>query len=195
MKLLSSLPVIGIAFGLAFGLSACTTISEDDCMIGAWGEYGYEDGIQGRSSERIADYAKTCGEYGVTPDRTAYLEGYDQGILKYCTYERGYERGERGESYNQACSGELAVDFAPGYDAGRAVYEIYQEHERLIARYDDRVEALAEVRRRLSEEEMNDGERKRLLKKEIRLEDETDDIRIDIRAFERLHDLPRHDLF
>ena len=45
------------------------------------------------------------------------------------------------------------------------------------------------------EEEMDDKERKRLKKKARRLEGEADDLRIDIRAFERIHDLPRHDLY
>lgn len=175
--------------------SGCETISEEDCQIGAWGEYGYKDGLNGRSSARIAKYAEKCGKVEIKPDKTAYLEGYDQGVRKYCTYERGYERGERGESYNQVCSGDLAVDFAPGYDAGRVVYEIYQEHKSLVSRYDDRIEALNEVERRLREEEMDDKERKRLKKKARRLDGEADDLRIDIRAFERIHNLPRQDLY
>lgn len=176
-------------------ISGCESISEEDCQLGAWGDFGYKDGINGRSSSRIAKYAEKCGAVGIKPDRDAYLDGYNQGVVKYCTYERGYERGERGDAYNQVCSGDLAVDFAPGYDAGRVVYEIHQEHKSLIAEYDDRIEALVEVERRLDEEEMDDKERKRLRKKAKRLEGEADDIRIDIRAFERLHDLPRHDFY
>lgn len=187
--------IISVGLVAAFGLSACETISEEDCEIGAWGDFGYQDGVNGRSSGRVAEYAKRCGEFGIQPDRSTYLEGYQQGIVKYCTYERGYERGENGDSYNQACSGDLATDFAAGYDAGRIIYEIYQEHKSLIARYDDRIEALTEVRRRLREDEMDDKERRRLQKKERRLEDEADDIRIDVRAFERIHDLPRHDFY
>ena len=178
--------------GLAAGLTSCATISEEDCQIGAWDEIGYQDGLKGRSSERIGSYAKRCSKYGIMPDRVNYLAGYDQGIARYCTYERGYARGERGERYNQACSGPLAAEFAPGYDAGRAVYEIYQEHEGLIGRYNNTVDALIEVRRKLREDEIDSDERRRLEKKEARLEDKREDLRIDIRAFERLHGLRRH---
>lgn len=180
---------------LTLGFGGCETISENDCITGAWAEYGYEDGLNGRSSDRVADYAKKCAEFGVRPDSEAYLTSYDRGIVKYCTYERGYERGENGDSFNQACSGGLSADYAPGYDAGRAVYDLYQEHKSLVASYDDTLAALDEVRRKLGEDELSAGESKRLRKKERRLEDRADDIRIDIRAFERVHDLPRHDFY
>lgn len=180
---------------MAGAFAGCETISDEDCEVGAWGDYGYKDGLNGKSSDRIAKYAKKCAGVDIKPDSSAYLDGYAQGVVKYCTYERGYERGENGDSYNQVCSGDLAIDFAPGYDAGRVVYEIYQEHKNLISRYDERVEALNEVERRLREDEMDDKERKRLKKKARRLDGEADDLRIDIRAFERINDLPRHDLY
>lgn len=178
-----------------FSLTGCETISEDDCKIGAWSEYGYDDGLNGRPSDRISDYAKRCQEFGVKPDMEVYLDGYNLGIKKYCTYEQGYERGENGESYNQACSGPLAVDFAPGYDEGRAVYEIYEEHKTLIARYDDVLEDLDYVQASLNDPTLSGDERARLVKKERRLKREADDHRIDIRAFERLHNLPRHSFY
>lgn len=187
-------PLILVTSVLAVGVlfSGCASISEEDCQIGAWSEYGYKDGLNGSSSSRVSKYAEKCGKHGITPDSAAYLAGYENGIVKYCTYERGYARGENGDSYNQACSGPLAADFAPGYDAGRAVFEIYEERRSLIANYEDTVDALVEVRRKLREDELTDGERRRLIKKEVRLEDRADDIRIDVRAFERIHDLPRH---
>ena len=181
-----------IALGLTAGLASCASISEDTCQAGAWADYGYKDGLNGRSSGRIAKYAKTCSEYGITPDSTAYLTAYDAGIVKYCTYERGFERGEDGSSYNQACSGPLATDFAPGYDAGRAVYEIRKEHNDLVERYYDTEDALIEVRRRLREDDLDADETRRLEKKARRLRDRKDDIRIDIRTLERLHGLPRY---
>lgn len=185
---------IVVMLGLSLSiLGGCASISEEDCQIGAWSEYGYEDGVKGKSSDRVSDYAKTCAEHGVKPDIDAYLASYERGIQRYCTYQQGYELGENGSSYNQACAGDLAADFAAGYDEGRVVYEIYQEHKRLISDYEDTVDALVETRRKLREDELTDDERRRLEKKEIRLEDRREDTRIDIRAFERLHDLPRYD--
>jgi len=179
---------------IAVGLAGCATISEDECVTGSWSDIGYKDGVNGTARGKLADYAKTCAKYGVTPDRTAYLAAFDQGLLKYCTYEQGFERGENGRSFNQVCGGDPQSGFAQGYDDGRIIYEIHAEHKRLIETYDDTLEALIEVRRRLAEDELEPEERKRLTKKQYRLEGELDDNRIDIRAHERVNDLPRHQL-
>jgi len=123
--------------------------------------------------------------------------------VKYCTYEQGFELGENGNSYNQVCSGDLSTGFSQGYDEGRAVYEIYREHKRLIGEYEDTLSALVDVRGRLAGDitdkdnqgnviPLNASERKRLMKKQYRLEGELDDWRQDIRYFEYTNDLARH---
>jgi hypothetical protein len=189
---MKSLLLILSAIVLCLSAAGCASISQDDCQVGAWGDYGYKDGLNGRSSDRIAKYAKKCAEFGVKPNSAEYLTGYDQGVFKYCTYQQGYELGENGSDYNQVCSGPLAADFAPGYDEGRAVYEIYEEHKSLISGADDTHAALIEVRRKLKEDELAEGDRRRLEKKRRRLKEDRDDARIDVRAFERIHGLPRH---
>ncbi len=186
--------ILGIAvLSLAsLAMSGCATISEDECITGSWSDIGYKDGVNGGARGKLADYAKTCAKYGVTPDRAAYLTAFDQGLVKYCTYEQGFERGENGSSFNQVCADDPQSGFAQGYDEGRIVYEIYAEHKSLIENYDDTLEALVEVRRRLAEDEETPEERKRLTKKQYRLEGELEDIRIDVRAHERVNNLPRH---
>ncbi len=184
--------IIPILIGMSLGLSACASISEEDCQVGAWSEYGYKDGLKGRSSSRVEDYAQKCAKFGIVPDMDAYLTRYDQGIQRYCTYERGFERGRDGGSYNQACSGSLSVDYAPGYDEGRLIYEIREEYDNLIDDYEDSREALIEVERKLIEDELSDDDRRRLEKKARRLEGRLVDLRVDIRAFERQHNFPRY---
>jgi len=173
-------------------VSGCATISKEDCHIGAWAEYGYEDGLKGKSSDRVADYAKKCAKYNVQPDMQTYLESYERGIEKYCTFERGYERGESGSSYNQACSGPLAAEFAPGYEEGRVVYEIRREHERLISDYESGLNELSNIRRRLREDNLTDKDRRRLINREVRLEYRLKDLRRNIRAYERKYNLRRY---
>lgn len=187
----------------AMGLAGCASISEGECVSGNWSDIGYQDGVKGKARGKLADYTKTCAKYGAQPNRDAYLTAFESGLVKYCTYERGFELGENGNSYNQVCSGDLSTGFSQGYDEGRAVYEIYREHKRLISEYDDTLEALVNVRGRLAGDivdEDDDGnviqlsasERKRLTKKQYRLEGELDDWRQDIRDFEYANNLPRH---
>jgi len=188
---------------VAMGLAGCASISEGECVSGNWSDIGNKDGVNGKARGKLADYSKTCAKYGAEPNREAYLSAFNSGLIKYCTYERGFERGENGDSYNQVCSGGLSTDFSQGYDEGRAIYEIYREHKRLIAEYDDTLEALINVRGRLSGDigdkddegviiPLSASERKRLTKKQYRLEGELEDWRQDIRDFEYSNNLPRH---
>ena len=191
--MLKSILILSATTLAIISLSGCATISEDQCLAGNWAERGYKDGANGVSRGRLADYADTCAKYAVAPHSAAYLDNYEAGLVTYCTYERGFRRGKNGDSYNQVCSGELARDFAPGFDEGRVVYEIYKEHKRLIRAYEDTRDQLTDVRTRLDNPDLSDDERKRLKKKKHRLAKRREDLRIDIRAHERLYDLSRYD--
>mgnify|MGYP000500814877 CR=1 FL=1 len=187
----SSLVFSGILLSLSV-MSGCAAVSEDQCASGNWLERGYKDGVDGESSSRISKYADTCSEYGFSVNTTDYLRGHRDGVELYCTYENGFALGENGSEFNQVCAGGIGDGFAEGYDAGRERYEIYQERESLIASYNDKREKLYGIRSRYDETDLMAGDIKRLRKKEARTETELEDIRIDIRAFERLYDLPRH---
>lgn len=184
----------GIATIVTLGLSGCASISEDQCLAGNWAERGYNDGLSGKSRGKLSDYAKACGEYSVLPDSEAYLNAYEEGLVGYCTYERGYSRGERGDSYNRVCSGELALDYRPGFDAGQVVYKIHSTHENMIQRFENTVRAIKDVDYRLENPDLNDDERLRLRKKLRRLRDRAENLRRDIRSFERRYDLRRYRL-
>ena len=175
----------------AISLSGCKTVSEDTCLAGNWEAVGFKDGANGKSSNRLSKIAEACTKYGTSVDNQSYIAGYEAGLPKYCTFQRGFERGESGSSYNQVCSGELSAEYAPGYEEGRIRYQIYQRHEQLVDRYQDHASALYNVRERLRNAELTDSDRKRLRYKERRLENEIDELRYDIREFERRYDLPR----
>lgn len=174
------------------GLSGCATISEDKCLAGNWQELGYRDGSNGVKRDKASKIADTCAKYGVEMDFDTYLAGFNQGLPSYCTYERGFSRGENGSSYNQLCSGALAVDFAPGYDEGRVVYEVYKEHKSLISTYENKRDDIAGVRGRLEGEDLSPEDVKRLRKKLRRFSRQAEDMKIDIRTWERLHNLSRY---
>ena len=174
------------------GLSGCASISEEKCQAGNWQELGYRDGSNGVKRGKASKIADTCAKYGIDMNFDAYLAGFNQGLPSYCTYERGFALGENGSSYNQICSGELAADFAPGYDEGRTVYEINKEHKSLISSYEDKLDDIAGTRGRLETEDLSNDDAARLRKKLKRFRRQAEDLKIDIRAWERLHDLPRY---
>lgn len=178
----------------AFSLSACSSISEETCVGGNWETIGFEDGAKGKKASKTDKYAKRCAKYDAVVDLDSYMTGYEAGLPRYCTFENGYERGLDGSSYNSVCGGELAADYAPGYEEGRMVYRIYQEHNAMLSNYDRYGSALYDVRRRLREDELSDDERKRLNNKARRLKRDMYSLNRDIREFERRYDLPRSSL-
>lgn len=189
MKYFAGLSIVLLA---SAGLASCATISEDKCLAGNWQELGYQDGSNGVKRDKASKIADTCSKYGVDMNFDAYLSGFGRGLPSYCTYERGFELGENGSSYNKICSGDLAADFAPGYEEGRVVYEVHQEYRSLISSYENKRDDITGTKTRLETEELAPEDKTRLRKKLRKFRRQAEDLKIDIRAWERLHDLPRY---
>jgi len=183
---------MGLMAASALALSACSSVvSEEVCQVGNWEAQGFEDGSKGRSPGRLNKIVEACTEYGLSVDNQAWLKGYEAGLPRYCTYERGFERGESGSSYNQVCGGELAQEYGPGYEDGRQQYAIYQQYEKLIERYEYKRQRLYELRRQLREPEISDQRRRNLQRGIQRHEYDIDELRYAIRQFERRHNIRR----
>jgi len=83
--------------GTLLALAGCSSIvSQETCEIGNWEAQGYTDGSNGKSPDRLSKIVEACSEYGLSVNNQAYYKGYEAGLPKYCTYERGYSRGESG---------------------------------------------------------------------------------------------------
>jgi hypothetical protein len=107
---------------LALALGGCATMSKDECLTVDWRTVGYEDGVAGRSGDRIGSYRKACADHGVRPDLDAYQAGREEGLREYCQPENGFRVGSSGGSYGGACPAELAPRFAVAYESGRQLY-------------------------------------------------------------------------
>mgnify|MGYP004701509617 CR=1 FL=1 len=104
-------------------LSACSSISKEECQIGDWYSIGVNDGKRGELSSTFRDYQKDCAEHGVKPDFKAYQEGHRQGLVFYCDFANGEAHGRSGASYNTACTGPLEPQFRQGYQQGNRWYK------------------------------------------------------------------------
>jgi len=167
-------------------MSACSSVvSEEACEAGNWESIGFKDGSNGKSADRLSKIVESCTEYGLSVDNQAWLKGYEAGLPRYCTYERGYERGESGSSYNQVCGGELAEAYAPGYDEGRQRYAVYRKYEELVDRYEYKRERLYDTRQRLQDPDLTDRQKDRLRRNIRRLEYELDNLRYNVQQFAR----------
>lgn len=112
-------------------LSACASLSEEECLAADWYTIGVEDGSKGYQVSRIGAHRKACAEVGVQPDMARYNEGRNLGLQSFCTRERGYAEGEKGRSYSGVCPQHLEPLFMQGYLAGQDVYRTKQNIRRL----------------------------------------------------------------
>lgn len=183
---------IGLMAASALAFSACSSVvSEEVCQVGNWESQGFEDGSKGRSADRLNKIVEACTEYGLSVDNQSWLKGYEAGLPRYCTYERGYERGESGSSFNQVCGGELAEEYAPGYEDGRQRYAIYRKYDELVERYEYKRSRLYELRRQLQDPDISDRQRDNLRRTIRRLEYDVDNLRYNVQQFARRHNLNR----
>lgn len=178
-----------LVIGVVTLLPACASISEEECVAGNWADLGYRDGVNGKPRDRIAKYVETCGEYGTGVDRPAYLASYETGLTHYCTYEKGFERGQNGNSYNTVCAGPMAVDFRAGYDEGYFEYELRQRYSQYESEIIDAENELNDIRDRLANPDITTEEKDRLKKKKKRLRRQLEDLRWDFSTFKRKYDL------
>ena len=121
-----------LLLGVLLILSACSSISKEECLAADWYSIGVEDGAKGYDMSRIGNYRKDCAEVGVAPDAEQYNQGRLVGLESFCTYDRGYSEGKRGASNRNVCpQGNLQADFMEGYNDGRYVYDINQQIRQL----------------------------------------------------------------
>ena len=99
-------------------VAGCASVSKEDCLLTDWYEIGRMDGRQGKPRTAFQGRAKACLEHGISADRQAYYNGHDQGLIYYCTGQKGAELGQQGLSYNPVCPLQLEPNFRAGYNKG-----------------------------------------------------------------------------
>ena len=126
---------LGHAVVAALLLSGCAAMTPEECKVADWGRVGYADGARGLT-ERLASYSEACAEVGVRPHAQAYRQGWDTGILRFCTAQGGWRAGVDGEYGKDAvCRGQPGYEaFTRYWQAGLEVYRTREEIRRKIER-------------------------------------------------------------
>lgn len=125
-RLRSSATALGEGIAILL-LAGCVTNepvvdSKEECTSADWETVGLTDGKAGRNAGYIAVHRDNCATFQVVPNLSSYEKGYTQGLLEYCTKERGYQEGQRNKTYLNACPEELEGPFKEGYSQGLAAY-------------------------------------------------------------------------
>ena len=123
-------------------LSGCAAMSEEECTYSDWTAVGYEDGADGRSSDRFGDYRRACADHSITPDFQAWQAGREQGLIEYCQPLRGFQVGESGGYYSGVCNSNLEPGFLDAFRLGAELYSLRSNLNTIASRVEANREAI-----------------------------------------------------
>lgn len=125
--------------------ASCATLSEDQCRAGNWRAIGVSDGMAGRSEIFVSNHAEACAELGIAPDLAAWAVGRDEGLRAYCTPDRAYSAGQRGQRLNPVCGGFDQRALREANWAGLRYHEVDRDMDQVrgqIRSAENRIDAL-----------------------------------------------------
>jgi Protein of unknown function (DUF2799) len=122
-------PLLAVWFVLICGglLTACTTMTPNECRTADWGAVGLRDGLAGESRGQLDARVKDCAEVGVQVGTLQYLQGRDQGLQSYCQMPNAARFGLDGKAYRGVCPVQIDAEFRRRHALGKAVHDAREE--------------------------------------------------------------------
>ncbi len=161
--------IIGGVAAAGVLLASCATMSKDECLVGDWGQRGYDDGASGYPMTRLEEHAKACAKYQVMPNPSAYQSAREDGLRGYCTFQRGWTEGRAGNTYYGVCRPHEEAEFLPAYRDGRRLYDAVAAVESAqsalnsaISRIENREDKLEAKQAELRQSGLSDDERQKI---------------------------------
>lgn len=108
-------------------LSACASLTDDECRVADWYQIGVSDGAEGRGTDRIEDHRRACADIGIAPVTERWLEGRTRGLRLYCTPEKAYRIARAGGHLKSGCTRAEVQRLTPAYEWGRRYWEYKTE--------------------------------------------------------------------
>jgi hypothetical protein len=106
---------------------------------------GYEDGGDGRSSDRFGDYRRACADHNITPDFQAWQAGREQGLIEFCQPLRAFQVGESGGYYDGVCNSNLEPAFLDAFRLGAELYSLRSDLNVVASRVVTNSEAIQRI--------------------------------------------------
>lgn len=134
-------PLLLVAAG-GLALNGCASMDIAECQTADWETIGYQDGAAGRPSEDISRHRKACAKHGITPVLASYVDGWNDGVVRYCTPQNGFNTGKAGHHYAGVCPMDLEDDFLIAFSDGNQLHVLrsnLQQISHRISRDQDRI--------------------------------------------------------
>ena len=113
-----------VLIGSVLLIQGCSTLNEKECIRGDWTNIGLNDALNGYTSARLAEHEEACIKYGIAAVESDYQQGFEKGLERFCTTERGYYFAMQGGDYKATCEGDNDKLFLAGYTPGHARYRL-----------------------------------------------------------------------
>jgi hypothetical protein len=110
-----------VLFAAAAVLSACATMSADQCATADWSAIGLKDGANGENMSMADRREKDCAKASIVMDRVAYMASREQGLAQYCTPQNAYEIGKVFGRYDGVCANHNETEFLYAHSQGTAL--------------------------------------------------------------------------
>lgn len=161
------------AIGFSLFLASCNTLSKEECVAADWRVIGESDGAAGyEPQERFAAHAKSCERVKIVPDQTIWYQGYQAGLVRYCTPMSGLMHGQAGHGYSNVCPPETAPGFLRGYTLGNRQNSLQSRLSSLQSDYMSKEANIDDLSRKLKD--APDADRRDIRR---RMDDLEDDLR------------------
>ncbi len=186
------------AIGFSLFLASCNTLSKEECVAADWRVIGESDGAAGyEPQERFAAHAKSCERVKIVPDQTIWYQGYQAGLVRYCTPMSGLMHGQAGHGYSNVCPPETAAGFLRGYTLGNRQHSLQSRLSSLQSDYGSKEAEIDDLSRKLKDaadadrhdirRRMDDLEddMRRIRREQRDVEDELDDASAEVQWFQQ----------
>jgi hypothetical protein len=100
-------------------MSACATMSPEQCQSADWGVVGMRDGQNGAATTLLDNRLADCAKVGVKINVDQYLRARDVGLQTYCRIETAAQRGLDGAGYAGVCPPGIDGEFRRRHAIGR----------------------------------------------------------------------------
>lgn len=120
-------------------LSACATLSPEECQTARWNQIGEQDGALGKPSQ-IAQHFKACSKVNIIPNQSLYESGYQQGLKSYCQPVTIYDAALMGKGSYSVCPSHQHAQLRPFYNTAHQFYEATKKRDAFykeLDRYQD----------------------------------------------------------
>jgi hypothetical protein len=172
-------------------MTGCATMDRSECQVANWEIIGLEDGASGRPSSYIGQHRSACAEHAISPNLNLYMKGHKRGLVQYCTYQSGFNLGERGRGLSNVCAETNGKEFSRGYNKGKQFYVLLAKINQYKSSITHHHNELAQIEKdiKLKEDTIVAGQtsytQRRLLLDEIKnLRSEADEIEHELSSLE-----------